>query len=288
MRWLGLGCWTAGVLADDVKLLDLATRLEGAARPHGALASLSVGLLHLAMVRLAQGLLPTARDHLSERTALQDAMGGRPTSESSCPARGTVTSTDPRRDGRVSALASSHHHGWMLTFSDYAGAVLDLGLGHYGAALEPARRTYWDNPSLVLAAFPNLIEAAWRSDAGELAKEAASDLRDRTGERPSPLVCALLETAAALGSRPSRAEVHFEAALQRLPWRDGVVGGRIALLYGEWLRRQKRKLDAREQLRNAHATLAAAGRRPSPIERAASWPPPASAPLGRSSGARPR
>ena len=123
----------------------------------------------------------------------------------------------------------------------------------------PARRTYWDNPSLVLAAFPNLIEAAWRSDAGELAKEAASDLRDRTGERPSPLVCALLETAAALGSRPSRAEVHFEAALQRLPWRDGVVGGRIALLYGEWLRRQKRKLDAREQLRNAHATLAAAG-----------------------------
>ena len=75
VRWLGLGCWTAGVLADDVKLLDLATRLEGAARPHGALASLSVGLLHLAMVRLAQGLLPTARDHLSERTALQDAMG---------------------------------------------------------------------------------------------------------------------------------------------------------------------------------------------------------------------
>ncbi len=260
VRWLGLGCWTAGAVADDVTLLDLAGRLEGAARPHGALASLSVALLHLAMARLAQGLLPAARDHLAERTALQEAMGW-PADFGELLTLSWGGDVDGARTeaARVAALASSHHHGWMLVFSDYAASVLDLGLGHYGSALDPAQRTYWENPSLALVAFPNLIEAAVRADAGELATEAAADLRARTGERPSPLVGALLETAAALGSRGSAAEAHFEAALGRLPWPEGVLGGRIALLYGEWLRRQKRKLDSREQLRKAHAALASAG-----------------------------
>ena len=54
MRWLGFGCWTAGTLADDGYLMDLARRLDAVARPHGALASVSVALLHLAMGSLAQ------------------------------------------------------------------------------------------------------------------------------------------------------------------------------------------------------------------------------------------
>ncbi len=159
---------------------------------------------------------------------------------------------------RVGALAAAHDHGWMLVFAEYAASVLEIGLGRYGAALEPAQRTYWDNPSLALVAFPNLVEAAVRADAGELAVQAACDLRQRAGPAPSPLAGALLETAAALTAGPA-AETHFEAALQRLPWPEGTVRGRIALLYGEWLRRQKRKLDARAQLRAAHAHLAAAG-----------------------------
>jgi len=260
VRWLGLGCWTAGALADDVRLMDLARRLEAAARPHGALASLSVALLHLAMARLAQGLLPAARDHLAERTALQEAMGW-PVDLGELISRSWGGDVDGARSeaARVASLASEHNHGWMLVFSDHAASVLELGLGHYGAALEPARRTYWENPSLALAAFPNLIEAAVRADASELAAEAASDLSARAGPHPTPLVSALLETAAALGSGPSTAEAHFEAALQQLPWPEGVLGGRIALLYGEWLRRRKRKLDAREQLRTAHAALVTSG-----------------------------
>jgi DNA-binding CsgD family transcriptional regulator len=260
VRWLGLGCWTAGALADDVNQLELARRLEAAARPHGALASLSVALLHLAMARLAQGLLPTAIDHLAERTALQEAMGW-PADVGELISRSWRGDADGARAevAHVAALVAASGHGWMLAFSDHASSVLDLGHGHYGAALEPARRAYWDNPSFALVAFPNLIEAAVRSDASELAFEAAADLRRRTGPCPSPLVSALLESAAAVAAGPSTAEEHFEAALQRLPWPDGVVGGRIALLYGEWLRRQKRKLDAREQLRHAHAVLVTSG-----------------------------
>jgi DNA-binding CsgD family transcriptional regulator len=260
VRWLGLGCWTAGVLADDVHLLVLARRLEAAARPHGALASLSVALLHLAMARLAQGLLPTARDHLAERTALQEAMGW-PADVGELIVRSWGGDADGARTeaARVAELASSYHHHWMLVFSDYASSVLELGLGRYDAALEPARRTYWENPTFALVGFPNLVEAAARADASELAAEAAPDLSARAGAEPSPLVSALLETAAALAAGPSTAEAHYEAALQRLPWPEGALRGRIALLYGEWLRRRKRKLDAREQLRSAHAALVASG-----------------------------
>jgi DNA-binding CsgD family transcriptional regulator len=70
---------------------------------------------------------------------------------------------------------------------------------------------------------------------------------------------ALLSTGDALLAQPEAAEVHFEDALRRLPWTDGAAYGRIALLYGEWLRRQKRKLDAREQLGHAHRALVDAG-----------------------------
>jgi DNA-binding CsgD family transcriptional regulator len=260
VRWLGLGCWTAGVLADDVRQLALARRLEQVARPHGALASLSVGLLHLAMARLGQGLLPAARDHLAERAALQEAMGW-PADFGELVVRAWAGDADGARTeaDRVAALVAASHHGWMLVFSGYAASVLELGLGHYSAALEPASRTYWENPSLAVVAFPNLVESAVRAGAGELVGAASADLAARAGDDPSPLVGALLETAAALVAGPSAAEAHFEAAQRLVPWPDGVVAGRIALLHGEWLRRQKRKLDARAQLRSAHVTLTRAG-----------------------------
>ena len=187
VRWLGLGCWTAGVLADDVRQLELARRLEQVARPHGALASLAVGLLHLAMVRLGQGLLPVARDHLAERAALQEAMGW-PADFGELVARAWAGDADGARTeaARVAALAAASHHGWMLVFSDYAASVLEVGLGHYSAAVEPASRTYWENPSLAVVAFPNLVEAAVRADAGDLVIAASADLAARTGDDAEP------------------------------------------------------------------------------------------------------
>ena len=207
---------------------------------------------------------------------------GRPTSASSSPARGPATSTGPGPRPLASPRwRPSHHHGWMLVFSDYAASVLELGLGHYSAALEPAQRTYWENPSLALVGLPEPDRgrrARRRRRAGR--RGGRRTFAARTGRRPEPA----RQRAARDGRRPRApgrpaAEAHFEAALQRLPWPDGVVRWpdrppvrRVAAAPEAEARRPGAAAHRARRARQRRA------RRRSPIERAGSWPPRASAP----------
>jgi len=140
LLWLGIGCWAAGTVGDDTSLHELATRLEHLARENGALAR----TVHRAPVPRHVRAALTARSMRSGRASPSGPRswpppGGRPMWESSSylPGEGAKPRRGPRRR-RVTRYATEHGHGWMLSYVDYALAVLELGLGNYRAA--PAQR----------------------------------------------------------------------------------------------------------------------------------------------------
>jgi DNA-binding CsgD family transcriptional regulator len=143
--------------------------------------------------------------------------------------------------------------GWKLVYLEYALAVLELGQGHYEAALASAPHGYEENVILSCFALPDLIEAAVR--CGELA--FAGDALDRVGGRaaasPTPLALGLFARSRALLADGPAAEDSYREALAHLGHARGPGHlARAHLLYGEWLRREKRRRDAREHLRAAY------------------------------------
>lgn len=141
---------------------------------------------------------------------------------------------------------------WTLA----ALGVLDLGLGKVDSALsrlelltvEPARHHV-----IGLRALPDLIEAAVRMGSPERAGDALDRLRDWATASQQEWVGALVERCLALTGPEAEAEGHFQAALERggRPFEQA----RTQLLFGEWLRRNRRKSEARTQLQPAVETF---------------------------------
>jgi DNA-binding CsgD family transcriptional regulator len=260
LRWLGIGCWAAGTLGDDEAVRRLASRLENSARAHGAIVPLALALLFLALNELGVGELTAARAHLLERDQLTEILG-RPKDigrlltlaweGDEAGARAEVAA--------VAAAAQERRHGWMIIFVDQAQAVLELGLGHYAAALGGAAASYRDNPFFATGDFPNLIEAATRGGSKDLAEDAVAEYVARTDSSDTPLARSLLARSRALIADDAAAEDYYREAIDLLADTRTVQLARAQLLFGEWLRRQKRRTDAREQLRVAAETFWAMG-----------------------------
>jgi DNA-binding CsgD family transcriptional regulator len=142
-----------------------------------------------------------------------------------------------------------------------ASAVLFNGLGRYEEALAAAERACaHDELSLYALALVELVEAAVRSDRPQLAATALERLSARTTASGTDWALGLEARSRALLTSGPSAEALYREAVERL------TGGRIAphlaraqLVYGEWLRREQRRLDAREQLRAAHDTFIRTG-----------------------------
>jgi ATP/maltotriose-dependent transcriptional regulator MalT len=146
--------------------------------------------------------------------------------------------------------AIARGEGVVLTFSEHACALLYNGLGRYEAAL-PAAESASARDELGVSAWslPELVEAATRCGKSELAVTALERLTERTRARSRALL-----------SEGMPAEDLYREAVDRLGrCRVAPERARAHLLYGEWLRREGRRIDAREQLRTAHALLASIG-----------------------------
>jgi DNA-binding CsgD family transcriptional regulator len=259
--WLGIGCWAAGALGDDEALSRLAQRLELTARDHGALVPLSIGLMFLGSAALFEGSLSAARLHFAERAELMEAIG-RPSDVGKLlvTAWSGDESTTRAEAAAVAAYATTVRHGWMLAWADYAMTVLELGLGNYAAAFSAATKRYEDNQFLSVASFPDLIEAAVRSGEVDAAGAAVEEVSERALVNATPLALGLLARSRALVADDERCEDLYQESLDHLGHVRGVLPrARTHLVYGEWLRRRKRRLDAREQLRAAHGGFASVG-----------------------------
>jgi DNA-binding CsgD family transcriptional regulator len=144
--------------------------------------------------------------------------------------------------------------------TDYARAVLYNGLGRYkDAALAAQRACTREDSGLFSRARLELIEAGTRCDARAVATDALRDLEERT-RAGTDWALGVWARSTALLSDGNAAETLYREAIERFDrGRVAVHLPRAQLVYGEWLRRENRRLEAREQLRAADETFSGFG-----------------------------
>jgi ATP/maltotriose-dependent transcriptional regulator MalT len=158
--------------------------------------------------------------------------------------------------------ATASGQGTAIEFADFARALILNGLGRYREALVPARDAADATPDLAVAGWGlgELIEAAARSGETELARGALERLAERNRFVATDWGLGVEARLRALLTDGNEAERLYREAIERLVrTRLRPELARAHLLYGEWLRRENRRVDARVQLRAAHDQLTSIG-----------------------------
>jgi DNA-binding CsgD family transcriptional regulator len=149
-----------------------------------------------------------------------------------------------------------------VTYAHWAASVLANGLGRYDDAPAAARQASQDRPALYMAmwALPELIEAATRTGNARIANDALARLTETTRAGETDFGLGMEARSRALVSEGETAEGCYREAIDRLgrtQLRPELA--RAHLLYGEWLRRENRRRDARAELRTAYDLFTAVG-----------------------------
>jgi DNA-binding CsgD family transcriptional regulator len=160
------------------------------------------------------------------------------------------------------AAAEADGQGIAVAYAQWAAAILHNGLGHYQQAMTAARQASEDTFALHISmwALPELVEAAARTGDTQLATDAAERLAEFTRVGATDFGLGIHARSRALVNGSRSAENLYREAIDRLghtQLRPELA--RAHLLYGEWLRRQNRRVDARVQLHTAHAMLSSMG-----------------------------
>ncbi len=264
LGWLWLACHIARALGDDEAWDELTGRQVELARRAGALSLLSVALDDRIHVDLFCGRIEVAVSLAAELDAVVEATGSRLT------LRGSIALANWRGDeAGARALIEAQRQdvlrrgeGLWLVAVDWGSAVLYNGLGRYDDALAAAERAAEDPHGMGVSTWllSDLIEAAVRSGKPERAAGPLERLKEIAVANGNDWSLGIHARGSALLAEGADAEPHYREAIERLGrTRIRVTVGRTHLLYGEWLRRQNRRVDAREQLRIAHSMLADMG-----------------------------
>ena len=268
LRRLGLGCIAAAELFDDQAQHALAIRWVQLARDHGALTALPVALNNQgAFVEVAAGRFDAARACFAEASEISAATGNPGVVGTAGVAEAYELAwrgreADARRvAAAVAREATGAGRGAQSIWVQYCLAVLELGLGNYQAALQCALGVFQDDaPFFGAHVLPDLVEAAARCGETGLAEAALGRLAERAAAAGTPLALGLLARSRALLAGDADAEPLYAEAIGHLGQCRAVPQlARAHLVYGEWLRRQRRRRDAREQLRTAHEMFTAMG-----------------------------
>ena len=257
LRWGWLFPNAAVALWDDASWHAGAVRQLQLERDAGALARLPFDLTALATLVIWSGDFAWASSLIAEGDLVADATGTRfpPISAMLLAAlRGreaeALTLINP-----TIASATDGGQGVAVQSARWLAAMLYNGLGRYDEALASARRASDDTPELHVStwALVELVEAAARSGHTQLAAEGVDRLVVATQAGGTNWALGIEARSRALLSDGETADaLHREAIdkLRRTRFRPELA--RAHLLYGEWLRRQNRRVDARERLRTAH------------------------------------
>ena len=256
VRWLWLACRLAQDLWDDELWYVLATRGLQIARETGALGALPIAATYRASHYVYTGDFGSASSLIEEADAITQAADMAPLKYASLMLaawRGDVADGLKLIEaGRREATARGE--GMGLGVIEWATALLYNGCGRYAEALAAAHRgCEHDDVGLFAWSLVELIEAGVRSGATDEASAALGDLSERTRASGTDWALGIEAGSRALLSDGREAEPLYREAVERLASSPGAVHlARARLLYGEWLRRENRRVDAREQLRAAH------------------------------------
>jgi DNA-binding CsgD family transcriptional regulator len=233
----------------------LADRHAKFARDAGAFVQLQLALSFLSRNHILSGDLATAALMVEEGRLIAKVTGNPPLRNTD-----TMLAAWRGQEGPASELieATSQEataRGWSV--NSYAAAVLYNGLGRHDAARDVAEREF-KRDSMGVGPFliPELVEAASRTGDTGLLCAALQWLSERTRATPTEWVLGIETRARALLGEDDGAEGLYRDSIEHLGrTRVRVELARAHLLYGEWLRRERRRVDAREQLRTAHEML---------------------------------
>ena len=256
VRWLWLACRLAQDLWDDELWHVLATRGVRVARDTGALSLLPGMANYLAALNVHSGAFATAAALIDEVDAITQATGVPPLKYAALMLaawRGDHARVQAISDDalpRAMARGEGSALGVLLCMT----ARLHNGCGRYGEALEAAQRACEYEDVIAYGwALIELIEAGVRVGRPDEATAALDRLSERTRASGTDWALGIEAGSRALLSDGRDAEPLYREAVERLARTRGVVHlARARLLYGEWLRRENRRVDAREQLRAAH------------------------------------
>ena len=249
LRWLPLACWVARALGDDEAWDELTDRWVRVARGCGALSVLPLALAERSTMKLAAGDRIAGQALATEARAALEA--NRRTFRLRSPVALAARDDAPERGEAL----------W-LDGADWRRAQLLNGAGRWNEALEAARAATGQphelGCSLLLCA--ELVEAATRSGAPHLTDEPLKRLAEIALATGTDWAFGIEARSRALVNRGPEAERLYRRAIDRLGrTRLRVDLARAHLLYGEWLRREGRRVDARGHLRTAHELFSAMG-----------------------------
>jgi DNA-binding NarL/FixJ family response regulator len=264
LQW-GVLASSAAVEIWDFESWDtVITRQMELARDAGALVPLSIALNGEGIVVAWCGDFAAAARVIVEADAVTEATGTR-----IAPYGAMLLAALRGREAEAWALieaaikdATAGGEGLAVQYAQWATAVLYNGLGRYQDALTAAQQASDVTPELYISvwALPELMEAAIRSGNAELARGALARLVESANASPTDWGLGIAARAQALLSEGETTERLYREAIERLHrTRLRPELARAHLLYGEWLRREGRRLDARQQLRTAHDMFAAIG-----------------------------
>ena len=264
LRWLWLACRLARALADDEAWDELSARHLRLARRIGAFSALPVALTDRVLVELFTGNIEVAMSLAAESDAVVEATGSQVTLRTSI-----VLANWRGRDAEATALIEERRQdvlrrgeGLWLAANDWGSAIRYNGLGRYEDALtlaeQAAAAARGLGPSILLLA--ELIEAAARCGQAERATDPLARLAEIAQAAGTDWALGAHARAAALLAEGEAAERLYRQAIERLSQvRTRATLARAHLLYGEWLRRENRRVDARDQLRRAYTMLSEMG-----------------------------
>jgi DNA-binding CsgD family transcriptional regulator len=268
-----LAAATAASLWDDEHWELLTRRQLDLARAAGALGALPSALNTRTVVHLFTGDLAAAASLVQETRSIEEVTGSSlvPVGEVGLLAvRGRPGEAEPLIRRCLDAVGSGGEaagdgdgEGAGVSTARWACAVLSNGLGRYPEALRAAREAAADHPlgsGPPTWALAELVEAGLRSGQPAAAAAGLEQLSALTRASGTDWALGVEASRRALLCKGRAADALHREAVERLGCtRVRVELARAQLLYGEWLRREGRRVEARAQLRAAHEALTAMG-----------------------------
>lgn len=258
LEWYILGVTFSTVLWDDRSRTLLLERAAELARATGALWTLDIALFARTMSETVAGRLTQAMRFMEEGREIREAIGAN-TDQLEIYRHPELLAWQGDSEVTRAVLQGTEQAslvlgiGAMVSIARIGLMILGIGQGRYAEAAAVGRDLVKGDVNHVHSrVLPDLVEAAARSDDRAGAERAFSVLQSRATASGTPWALALLARCRAVLAPDETAESLYQDALERMRATDATADiARTHLLFGEWLRRQKRRREARDQLSTA-------------------------------------